>query len=55
MDPTWAAQQVLETYAGRWAIEVCFRDMKQQVGFADSSARQRAAVERTAPFVGLSY
>lgn len=55
MDPTWTAQQVLETYAQRWAIEVTFRDMKQQFGFADSSARKQAAVERTAPFVGLSY
>lgn len=55
MNPTWTAQQVLETYAQRWAIEVTFRDMKQQFGFADSSARKQAAVERTAPFVGLSY
>lgn len=55
MEPSWTAQQVLETYAQRWAIEVCFRDMKQDFGFADSSARKQAAVERTAPFVGLSY
>jgi hypothetical protein len=46
---------ILETYAGRWAIEVCFRDLKQLLGFADSSARTRAAVERTAPFVGYIY
>jgi hypothetical protein len=46
---------LLETYAGRWAIEVCFRDLKQLLGFGDSSARKRAAVERTAPFVGLVY
>ncbi len=46
---------ILETYAGRWATEVLFRDLKQQLGFADSSARKRAAVERTAPFVGYIY
>jgi DDE superfamily endonuclease len=55
MDNACTARQILETYAGRWAIEVCFRELKQLFGFADSSARKRAAVERTAPFVGLSY
>jgi SRSO17 transposase len=54
-DPTLSVQQILEGYARRWAIEVCFRDLKQLLGFADSSARKRAAVERVAPFVGLSY
>lgn len=46
---------ILETYAGRWSLEVAFRDLKQQLGFADSSARKQAAVERTAPFVGYIY
>jgi hypothetical protein len=46
---------VLLTYAGRWSIEVCFKDLKQHLGFADSSARKKAAVERTAPFVGYVY
>jgi hypothetical protein len=54
-DPTLAVVTILETYAGRWAIEVAFRDLKQHLGFADSSARKQAAVERTAPFVGYSY
>jgi hypothetical protein len=54
-DPTIDVPVILETYAGRWAIEVCFRDLKQLLGFGDSSARKRAAVERTAPFVGLVY
>lgn len=54
-DPTVDVPTILETYAGRWAIEVCFRDLKQQLGFADSSARKREAVERTAPFVGILY
>jgi len=54
-DPTIDVPIILETYAGRWAIEVCFRELKQLLGFGDSSARKRAAVERTAPFVGLVY
>lgn len=54
-DATTEVPVILETYAGRWAIEVCFRDLKQLLGFGDSSARKRAAVERTAPFVGLVY
>lgn len=54
-DATMTAMQVLEGYAERWGIEVCFRELKQAFGFADSSARKREAVERTAPFVGLSY
>lgn len=54
-DPALTVRQILETYAGRWSIEICFKDLKQTLGFADSSARKKAAVERTAPFVGLSY
>lgn len=54
-DATLSAQAILESYAQRWAIEVCFRDLKQLLGFADSSARKQAAVERTAPFVGIVY
>jgi hypothetical protein len=54
-DATIEIPVILETYAGRWAIEVCFRELKQLLGFGDSSARKRAAVERTAPFVGLIY
>ena len=45
----------LETYAGRWGIEVFFREAKQLLGFADSPARKEAAVLRVAPFVGLLY
>ncbi len=46
---------ILESYARRWSIEVCFRDLKQLLGFAHSSARKQNAVERTAPFVGYIY
>jgi hypothetical protein len=47
--------RLLETYAGRWGIEVFFREGKQLLGFADSSARTETAVRRVAPFVGLLY
>jgi DDE superfamily endonuclease len=50
-----SATDVLTTYAGRWSLEVCFRDIKQQMGFADSSARKQYAVERVAPFVAYMY
>ena len=54
-DPRLFVRTILEGYGQRWAIEVCFRDLEQLLGFADSSARKQAAVERTAPFVGLAY
>jgi hypothetical protein len=54
-DTSIAPTEILQVYAGRWSIEVCFRDMKQHLGFSDSSARKKEAVERTAPFVGYIY
>lgn len=54
-DPNVSVQSLLETYAGRWSIEVCFRELKQLLGFGDSSARKPAAVERVAPLIALSY
>lgn len=53
--PDMDVLQLLQTYALRWPLEVTFRDLKQLLGFAQSSARLRTAVERTAPFVGLLY
>lgn len=54
-DPKMSVTAILQGYAQRWSIEVCFRDLKQHLGFADSSARTQNAVERTAPFVGYCY
>jgi hypothetical protein len=54
-DAERSAEEILLTYSWRWALEVCFKDLKQLLGFADSSARTRSAVERTAPFVGFAY
>jgi len=51
-DVAMTVKEVLEVYAGRWSTEVCFRDLKQLLGFGDSQARLRTSVERTAPFVG---
>ncbi len=50
-----SASAVISGYGHRWNIEVAFRDLKQDLGFADSSARKPMAVLRTAPFVGLVY
>lgn len=54
-DTDRSPEDILATYSRRWSIEVCFRDMKQHLGFSDSSARKKKAVERTAPFVGYIY
>lgn len=54
-DATLDVATILETYAGRWGIEVFFRDAKQLLGFADSQARKETAVRRVAPMVGLLY
>jgi hypothetical protein len=54
-DPTMSIAQLLEGYAGRWSIEVAFKDLKQLLGFADSQSRKKQAVERIAPLIGLSY
>lgn len=54
-DLSMTVTDILEIYAGRWATEVCFRDLKQLLGFGDSQARRKTAVERTAPFVGYTY
>ncbi len=54
-DLDMSVREILETYAARWSTEVCFRDLKQLLGFGDSQARTKNAVERTAPFVGFTY
>lgn len=54
-DPDMPVETILETYAQRWAIEVAFRDAKQQLGFERSQARTQKAVERTGPFAFAAY
>jgi hypothetical protein len=52
-DACWSVAAILEHYAGRWAIEVFFRDAKQLFGLADTPATSEAAVRRVVPLVGL--
>jgi len=51
----FAAQTILPRYARRWGIEQMFRDLRQHMGFGDSSARKPLAVLRTTPFIGLTF
>ena len=50
-DVTMTAQQVLEAYADRWAIECLFHEVKERLGFEEPQCRTEKAVERTAPFL----
>lgn len=54
-DPEVSVEYLLQRYASRWSIEVTFFNLKQYLGFADSQAWSRRAVERTAPFVAYLY
>lgn len=54
-DPDLTPKQVLESYAGRWSLEVTFRDLKQHFGFGAPGVRHRLSVERIAPFSGLVF
>lgn len=54
-DAALAVPDIIAGYGARWAIECFFREAKQLLGFADSSARKPEAVLRMAPFVGLLY
>lgn len=54
-DATLDVPTIIARYGARWSIEVFFREAKQLLGFADSQARKKEAVLRTAPFVGLLY
>ena len=49
-DTSLSAEQVVERYAERWAIEVAFRDAKQITGVGEARNRTALAVERTVPF-----
>jgi hypothetical protein len=51
----WTAQQVLSTYAYRWAIECTFEYPKQFLGLEDPANRLPKAVERTAPMAMFLY
>jgi hypothetical protein len=54
-DASVSVPEILAGYGAKWSIECFFREAKQLLGFADSSARKETAVLRVAPFVGLLY
>lgn len=49
-DLTGTAETIIERYAARWSIEVCFAEAKQITGVGEARNRTRTAVERTVPF-----
>jgi SRSO17 transposase len=54
-DLTMHPTAILTTFSWRWPLEVCFRDVKQLLGFEDPQNRVSAATQRTAPFVFYIY
>ena len=54
-DLTLAPTQILEIFARRWPLEVCFRDVKQFLGFEDPQNRVAKATTRTAPLIFFIY
>lgn len=47
-DPAATAADVITRYASRWAIEVCFRDVKQDLGAQNPQSWKRQGPERAA-------
>jgi DDE superfamily endonuclease len=54
-DLTLAPLRILEIFSRRWPLEVCFRDVKQFLGFEDPQNRVAHATARTAPLIFLIY
>lgn len=52
---TLSPPQILETFALRWPLEVCFHDVKQFLGFEDPQNRVSKATQRTAPLIFYIY
>jgi hypothetical protein len=46
---------LVERYATRWSVEVCFREARQDAGVGQARNRTRLAVERTMPFGLVCY
>ena len=55
LDLTLTATQILELFSQRWPLEVCFRDVKQFLGFEDPQNRVAPATTRTAPLIFYLY
>jgi hypothetical protein len=54
-DLTLTPAQILTTFSWRWPLEVCFRDVKQFLGFEDPQNRVSRATQRTAPLIFYVY
>lgn len=54
-DLTLTATQILEIFSLRWPLEVCFRNVKQFLGFEDPQSRVAKATTRTAPLIFFIY
>jgi hypothetical protein len=54
-DLTLTPPQILEIFALRWPLEVCFHDVKQFLGFEDPQNRVSQATQRTAPLIFYIY
>jgi len=55
IDLKLGATQILEIFSRRWPLEVCFRDVKQFLGFEDPQNRVAKATTRTAPLIFFVY
>ena len=54
-DLTLTPSDILSTFPLRWPLEVCFRDVKQFLGFEDPQNRVSLATQRTAPLIFYIY
>src|SRR5207248_1050685 len=55
-DPNFPGEKVVEWYECRWtAIEIVFRELKQQLGFEDFTGQSLEALERYIDLVLLSF
>jgi hypothetical protein len=54
-DLTLRPPQIIEAFSMRWPLEVCFRDVKQFLGFEDPQNRVSKATQRTAPLIFYIY
>ncbi len=54
-DPKQTPSEILTQFSLRWPLEVCFRDVKQFLGFEDPQNRVCRATQRTAPLIFYIY
>jgi hypothetical protein len=54
-DLSATATELVERYAARWQVEVCFRQMRQDAGVGQARNRTPRAVQRTLPFGLVCY